>query len=668
MEIAQIIRYLQVHDGVSPEDVGAEFQVSTRTLRKYVARANVVLDGVATVNLVRGEGYHVISERPDELADWLARQDGDQARFACKTAEERVNYLLNDLLMRNDWIKLQDLSDVLYVSKSALSGDLKRVESRLHPYGLALEKRSHYGIRVTGDEMSRRLCMANAAIEAGASVAADTGTVKGDGLRVLKGLMGDAFEGDEKMLDTIATCVSEATKGCDVVINPVAFQNLLVHIVIALVRISNDCYMPIESGRLEIIAETNEYKAAENIAERIAVLTSIELPREEIAYIAIHLAGKQTIYQSSDEDSPIISDEVWRVVSDMLEHVWGVFRFDFRNDLELRMNLARHIQPLSVRLRYNMKLKNPMLEDIKARYPLSYAIAVDASAVIADTYGSTLSNDEIGYIALAFELALERSRTAIAKKRILVVCASGAGSARLLEYQCRREFGEYIDSIQTCDALSVNSIDFSTVDYVFTTVPLGRDLPVPVREVSCFLDPIEAEDARMMLRRNACIVPLDFSRYVDEHLFFAHLELADKEDVLAFLITKVQESRKVASNFRELVFARERCMATAFGNNIAMPHPLEAASDETFVCVGLLDRPIAWGDEGEKVQAVFLTGFSCDENGAARSFMDCFTDLLVDSNAVERLLSAQRWEVFVELLENASMLTHKSNVDGAVSR
>lgn len=667
MEIAQIIRYLQAHDGVCPEDVGAEFHVSTRTLRKYVARANAALEGVATVNLVRGEGYHVITEHPDDLANWLAQQDGDQARFACKTVEERVNYLINDLLMRNDWIKLQDLSDVLYVSKSALSGDLKRVESRLNPYGLTLEKRSHYGIRVTGDEMSRRLCMANAAIEAGASVSANAGAVKRCGLSVLKGLMGDALEGDEKMLDAIAACVSEAIKDSDVVINPVAFQNLLVHIVIALVRISNDCYMPIESGRLEIISETNEYKAAEDIANRIAVLTSIGLPREEIAYIAIHLAGKQTIYQSSDGDSPIISDEVWRVVSDMLDHVWRVFRFDFRNDLELRMNLARHIQPLSIRLRYNMKLKNPMLEDIKARYPLSYALAVDASAVIADTYGSTLSNDEIGYIALAFELALERSRTAIAKKRILVVCASGAGSARLLEYQCRREFGEYIDSIQTCDALSVDSVDFSAIDYVFTTIPLGRDLPVPVREVSCFLDPAEAEDARMMLRRNARIVPLDFSRYVDERLFFAHLEFDSKEDVLAFLISRVQESRKVASNFRELVLAREHCMATAFGNNIAMPHPLEVASDETFVCVGLLDRPISWGDEGEKVQAVFLTGFSFDEDGEARSFMDCFTDLLVDSNSVERLLTERRWEVLIELLENASMRTHGGNAGAAVS-
>lgn len=83
-----------------------------------------------------------------------------------------MNYLLNDLLMRNDWIKLQELSQALFVSKSALSGDLKKVEERLRPYDLVLEKRSHYGIRVTGGEMSRRLCLANAAIDASSATGA----------------------------------------------------------------------------------------------------------------------------------------------------------------------------------------------------------------------------------------------------------------------------------------------------------------------------------------------------------------------------------------------------------------------------------------------------------------------------------------------------------------
>lgn len=649
VETFELVRFIRAHEGIMAEEASEQIGVSTRTLRTYVSRANDALDGVASITLVRGEGYHLDVQDPSALESWLSEWDGSSARGTCKTSEERVSYLLNDLLMRSDWIKLQDLSKALYVSKSALSGDLKKVEERLRAYDLVLEKRSHYGIRVVGGEMSRRLCLANAAIEA--SRAEVQNSVSGNlGSHMLKTLAGSALKSDEQLIEAIASCVTQVSKEHDMQINAAAFQNLLVHIVVALIRISEDCYVPIEQSRLQQIIATAEFRVAEEIAERIAAMTSVTLPREEIAYIAIHLAGKQTIYQSPDGASLVISDEVWQVVSDMLERVWHVFRFDFRTDLELRMNLARHIQPLSVRLRYNMKLKNPMLEDIKARYPLSFSIAMDASSVIADMYDASLSHDEIGYIALAFELALERSKTVAAKKNILVICASGAGSARLLEYQCRREFGDYIDQVQTCDVLSLDKVDFSRVDYAFTTVPLNRELPVPVREVSCFLDEAEAERTRMMLRKDFHQLGLGAGRYVGKDLFFPHLSVTSKEDVLDFLIDRAMQARRTAVNFRELVLAREKCMATAFGNNIAMPHPIEVASEDAFVCVGLLDEPISWGAEGEKAQAIFLMGFSFDEDGDARSFLDGFTGMLMDAEAIGRIVAEQTWDVFEEEL------------------
>ena len=659
MEISELIAFIRANEGITPEQASEQLGVSTRTLRKYVSRANDSLDDIASVILVRGGGYHLDVRNAEALEPWLTQQDSTRTALAYKTSEERVSYLLNDLLMRDHWIKLQELSKVLYVSKSTLSGDLKKVEERLRAYDLVLEKRSHYGIRVSGSEMSRRLCLANAAIEACNADAAHGG-IKGLHAPVIKNIADGYFENSDELFDAIAACVNEVSKEWNLVINATAFQNLLVHIVVALIRISEDCYVPIDDRRLQRIIEMHEYQAAEAIAERIAGLTAIVLPREEIAYIAIHLAGKQTIFQTPDETNLVISDEVWGVVSEMLDRVWRVFRFDFRNDLELRMNLARHIQPLSVRLRYRLKLKNPLLDDIKARYPLSFSIAVDASEVIAETYAAALSHDEIGYIALAFELALERSKTEVAKKNILVVCASGAGGARLLEYQCRREFGDYIDAIQTCDVLSLEKTDFSKIDYVFTTVPLNSDLPVPVREVSCFLDPVEAEHTRAMLRREMRPKQSPAFRYVGEDLFFAHLAFDSKEETLDFLIAHAEAARKTCPNFRELVFAREERMATAFGNNIAMPHPIEVASEEAFACVGLLDKPIAWGAEGEKAQAIFLMGFSFDEDGDARSFLDTFAAVLVDNDAIDRIVAEQTWDAFVEVLEGFGIC-----VDGA---
>lgn len=75
-----------------------------------------------------------------------------------------------------------------------------------------------------------------------------------------------------------------------------------------------------------------------------------------------------------------------------------------------------------------MKLKNPLLKDIKARFPMAYAIALHSSSILTERYGHELKDDEVGYLALAFALAIERQNTELPKKNILIVCASGKGS------------------------------------------------------------------------------------------------------------------------------------------------------------------------------------------------------------------------------------------------
>ena len=47
----------------------------------------------------------------------------------------------------------------------------------------------------------------------------------------------------------------------------------------------------------------------------------------------------------------------------------------------------------------------------------------------------------------------------------------------MLEHQYRKQFGMYIELIETCDVARVGTLDFSHIDYVFTTVPLNVKLP-----------------------------------------------------------------------------------------------------------------------------------------------------------------------------------------------
>ena len=635
----KLMKYVLDHEGVGIDELAAHLGVRPRTLRARISRANRLADGLGRIEFRRSvAGYVAETEDEERLRAWCSPGSGMLKPVVPEDADGRVRYLVNDLLSRGGWVTIDDLSSVLFVSRTRISADLREVEKIIEPFGLTVVRRPRYGIRVEGPELARRLCLANLVVEE-----------RRDDL---------ASGAIAELLDTVSGFVEEAVADAGLVINAFAYQNLLVHIAIALVRMREGCYVPMDASSLDQMQNTPELAAARVIAGRIGDELGQELPEEEVAYIAIHLAGKQMIVDAlaADDAAPeaerlVITDEAWDVVSRMLEVVWDSFRFDFRGDLELRMNLARHVMPLAVRLQHRMKLKNPLLSEVKACYPLAYSLASESSVVLANRYGAALSEDEIGYIALSFALALERQKEAAPKKNILVVCASGAGSARLLEYRYRREFGSYLDKIVTCNASQVDEIDFRDIDYVFTTVPLGRSLPVPVREVTYFLDEREIAGVRELLAHNS---PRGVLSLFDRELFFPHLTEKDKESVLSRLCAEVSARSAVSPRFEGLVWERERRAATSFGNLVAMPHPLEAASEQIVICVGLLDESVVWDEYGHEVRAVFLIAVPQEADERTGSLFSALADLFVSRDGMARLVGAQDWDTLIGLVGEAA--------------
>lgn len=614
--------------GVTSAELAAWLATSVRTMRDRVRRANSSLKG-ARISSGSAGGYRLVIDDPSAFVAWKSNHESTRDSLP-QTPTERVSYLLNDLLSRADWITLEELADILCVSRASVSGDIRVVEKNLMRFGLKLERRPHYGIRVNGSEASRRICLAHMAM-------------LGEGISRPKG----AFAMDDQ-LPLISGCVDGVLEAANLQINSIAYQNLLVHIAVALERMRSGCYVPVDDELMDEVSGTREYEAASFIADAITKTFGANLPEGEVAYIAIHLASKITADgDANGKDDLVISDEVWSVVSEMLDLIWRVYRFDFRGDFELRMNLARHIVPLAVRLRWHMNLENPILGDTRKRFPLAYSMASDASSVLSEKYGAKLTDDEVGYIALAFALAMERQRAEAPRKRVLIVCASGVGSARLLEHRIKTEFSSQIEKIITCSLGQVRGFDFSTVDYVFTTVPLREHIPVPVREIKFFLDDTDVRGMRDLLSRDTACTASAMG-YFARDLFFPHLDMGSREEVLEFLCGQVMARRALPGSYRELVFKREGMAPTAFGGIAAMPHPMEALGDETFACVGLLDRPVEW--VGSQVRVVFLLSVSREER-ELDSFYEALLDVMMDEMALAKLLDSMSFETLRDIVE-----------------
>lgn len=648
IETESFVAYIEAHPGRTIDELAAFYGVEAPAVRSAIARVNEELGSFARLQ-IKGDAVLLSIADQDGFREWRCASGASLWPAVPSTREGRISFLVSDLLSRDDWVTVETLADALYCSRRTIAYDLQGVEEYLNLFGLELERRARRGVRVSGTEVKRRICLANNTLD---RMAGD-GDLRDAGIDASKdsGIVHHNFE-----LDRISACVDAVVEDGGFAINSVAYQNLLVHIAIAISRIRSGCYAAGENLDLEQIRADASWNVANAIADGISQEFSVDLPETEIAYIAIHLAGKRAQLPGDptglNEGKLAISDAAWNVAERMVAEADRAFSLNLSGDLDLLMSLARHIGPLSVRLRYRMRLENPLLDDIRSRYPFAFACALEAARVLYEAFGSPVSDDETGYLALSFALALERRRVAQERpKSVLIVCASGMGSARLLAMRCREEFGPQLGAIQTCDVSQVAGYDFSDIDYVFTTVPLPVEVPVPVREVGFFLDGSDVRGVRELLRTSERETAEE-SPWFSRSLFFPHLALETQDDVIDFLCERAREQMPVADDLADLVRGREKSASTAYGNRVAMPHPLKTASPRTFACVGVLDRAVDWA--GKPVRVVLLVVVSNDIDEDLHPFYQALLSFTASEAAVTRLLDDQRFEVLLDQMGSAA--------------
>lgn len=611
-------------------EIAGQLDTGEKTIRNLIKKMNQELESNgASICCKYGVGYHLDICDPSAYAEYYrTHYENTPETYLPSTSAERVQYLLEYLCNSIDYVKLDDLSETLYVSKRTLTSDIREVERILESYNIKLKRKPHYGIRIEGSEFDVRLCIAACA-----------------GKRLNRG---------NQDMDKIARCVSAVLEENNFALSGATYQNLVVHIYIAINRLIDGHPIPMPETQITEILSRPEYEVAQKLTKMIEQNVDITFPQTEVAYVAIHLAGKELVPPADSDQNIVISQEISTLVTDMLNRVYESFKLDLRDDLELRMILSQHLLPLRVRIKYDMKLKNPLLSDVKKKFCLAYTIACSAVTVINKRYQTTLSEDEIAYFAFAFALSLERKKSGIQKKNILLVCASGHGSAMLLKYMYESAFSPYIDQIKACDVGHLYNMDFSKFDYIFTTVPIPIKVPIPIQEVDYFLNEDDRSHVKKVLTQDPFI---SIKRYYPEDLFLPHLQCRTKDEALRYMCSLVIDKCGLPPAFYDSVLERESLAQTAFGNNVAMPHSCKAMGRETRVCVGVLDAPIDW--DGQNIQAIFLVMIADKDHASAelQKFYQVTGNFLLSAQQIQTLVKQQDYGKFIQAMTDIELET-----------
>ncbi len=386
---------------------------------------------------------------------------------------ERQQFILAWLLRTEVPVRIIDLAESLYVSRTTVFEDLKTLERRLAHSGMRLERRPHVGIRLTGNEATWRRAAVDLLGEA-----VDAGRlfrpVSGSEQTVSQQIVSLISEVDTNRL---AEAVRAAEERLGLVLADGAFMGLVLHLALAVKRLRAHKSIDMPEAQLETLAQRLEFVSATAVADAVETASGVKLPPAEVGYITLHLLGarmRETFPfpngMAADKDETAID----RLAYDFVCQAEALLGVPLKEDAELLSGLALHLGPTAERLRSGGVLRNPLLEEIKTVYPQIYRTARQCAEILGRAWEVLVPEEEVGYLAMHLGAAIERRRSRPPRPRVLVACGSGVGTARILESRLRVELPE-LEVVGVVSSLhAVTSLEqWLPLDLIISTIDLA---------------------------------------------------------------------------------------------------------------------------------------------------------------------------------------------------
>jgi Transcriptional antiterminator len=630
-------------DYIKSDILCSKLNIRPRTLREDIRQYKNVIEKQAGCRIESkpNAGYilHVFDEKLyNEFLKTLLYQETNTQFLIPVNQEERIFYIVRYFLSHEDYVRIDDLAEEIYVSKSTLNADIREVKERLSYFNLKLVSRPYYGLKISGTEKDIRSCMAQYFYHFDNYDEQYIENIRIQSRAIDK----EAFE---QIKDILYTTISKyAFKLTDF-----GFQNLSIHLLISLNRIKQQTYIEEFFKGSESLMDRIEMTIAKDLAKQMDNFFDIHIPESEIHYIAIHLMGKQALQQS---DHQFVLEQATTEIADaILAEIKTVFALDLTMDLDLYAMMTLHLQPMLNRVKFDLHIANPLNEQIKKDSPIAFEMAVVAGKVIARRLHKTVSDNELGYLALHFSLALERMNHQT-KKNIIIVCASGAGSSQILLYKIRNKFHDYLDKVLVTEAYKLVDIQQEDYDLILSTIPLTFETKIPVIQVQYFLDENDVSTLENVLIKHNGDTQSFISHCFREEFFFNHIEGKTRDEVIANMCERISEKYPLLEDFYALVMERESVSPTEVGNRIAIPHPIRLVMDETFVAVGVLDKPIKW--DKQQVKFVFMLCIQKDTEEALSIFNEVLSSLVLNSQRILELEKQPEFKTIKTYIDSLS--------------
>lgn len=396
--------------------------------------------------------------------------------------EERKRIILSELLIAKEPLKLFYFTNQLKVSEGTLSNDLDGIEDWLKAFDIKLIRRQGVGIYLEGNEKNYRKVLSDILYR----------TLEEKELIKLlkKSLNSPSSENsiefsienrmlnfiDKTIIKGIEKIVSELEEKFNFKLIDSDYIGLVVHISLAVQRIKNGEKISMDKSSLSELEILPEFAVATEITEKLEKVFTIEIPKDEIGYITMHLKGARLRLNKVENDIDLDNLDIKQISNYIITEVENDFNIEIINKQKLSKDIYNHLVPAISRMSMKLNIRNPLLENIKEQYSEIYHSCENACEILKKiTKIDKIPESEVAYIAMHIAAAIEENLKN-ENLSVVIACPTGVGTSKLLGVNIKKEF----PNLDIKNSISVINIDTKKlkddgIDFIISTVDLDVD-------------------------------------------------------------------------------------------------------------------------------------------------------------------------------------------------
>lgn len=480
-QIIQILTKSTNKNPITISTIAEILNVSSRTVLREMPKIEEWLDENG-FNFIKKPGVGLIIDESlenQQLILELLEVENVQKEYS---KEERKRIILSELLIAKEPLKLFYFTNQLKVSEGTLSNDLDGIEDWLKAFDIKLIRRQGVGIYLEGNEKNYRKVLSDILYR----------TLEEKELIKLlkKSLNSPSSENsiefsienrmlnfiDKTIIKGIEKIVSELEEKFNFKLIDSDYIGLVVHISLSVQRIKNGEKISMDKSSLSELEILPEFAVATEITEKLEKVFTIEIPKDEIGYITMHLKGARLRLNKVENDIDLDNLDIKQISNYIITEVENDFNIEIINKQKLSKDIYNHLVPAISRMSMKLNIRNPLLENIKEQYSEIYHSCENACEILKKiTKIDKIPESEVAYIAMHIAAAIEENLKN-ENLSVVIACPTGVGTSKLLGVNIKKEF----PNLDIKNSISVINIDTKKlkddgIDFIISTVDLDVD-------------------------------------------------------------------------------------------------------------------------------------------------------------------------------------------------